>query len=153
MMTNPKTKDAPSVPFRLRKIQTLQFAILPKAFNSDKVVDISQKLNFSIDTDTQQVAVAPHYEFLQDNPFLLIEVQCIFSIPGNIWKKWMNVQEGVFTLPKNVATHMAVLSVGTTRGVLHAKTEGTLFNMYVLPTWNLAEIIKDDWVVQVQIAQ
>jgi len=152
-MAQAKTSAAQVVPFRLAKIQTMQFAIIESSFSSDMDVEISQQFNFSIDTDTQQVAVAPHYTFFQKNPFVIIEVQCIFSIPGPFWKKWMNVQEGVFTLPKNVATHMAVLSVGTTRGVLHAKTEGTLFNMYVLPTWNLAEIIKDDWVVQVQIAQ
>lgn len=53
----------------------------------------------------------------------------------------LDVERGVFTLPRNIATHMAVFSVGTTREVIHAKTEGNYFNMFVLPTWNLSEVI------------
>jgi len=147
-MSSRKSKPS-AVPFRLSKIQTLQFALLPDAFNQEKNVEISQSINYSVDTETQQVGVQPHYLFFQSNPFIIIEVRCIFSIPTPFWKKWMNEKEGLFVLPKNVATHMAVLSVGTTRGVLHAKTEGTLFNMFVLPTWNLADIIKDNWVVNI----
>lgn len=146
-MPSPKTKSPSAVPFRLSKIQTLQFALLHDAFNPERNVEISQRLNFSIDKENQQVAVEPHYQFFQIHPFIIVEVRCIFNIPDSYWKKWMNERESLFILPKNVATHMAVLSVGTTRGVLHAKTEGTIFNMFVLPTWNLAEIIKEDWVV------
>ena len=35
------------------------------------------------------------------------------------------------------------MTIGTTRGILHAKTEGTCFNKYVLPTINVTEIIKE----------
>jgi hypothetical protein len=37
-----------------------------------------------------------------------------------------------------------MLTVGTARGVLHAKTENTKYNRYVLPTINVASMIKND---------
>ncbi len=47
-------------------------------------------------------------------------------------------------VPKGLLCHLAMLTVGTSRGILHAKTEGTCFNKYVLPTINVTEIIKED---------
>ena len=41
-------------------------------------------------------------------------------------------------------THLIVLTIGTVRGILHAKTEGTKYNSYILPTINVAELIKTD---------
>jgi hypothetical protein len=41
-------------------------------------------------------------------------------------------------------SHFGVITVGTARGVLHSKTDGSIFNDLILPTINLTEIIKDD---------
>jgi len=38
----------------------------------------------------------------------------------------------------------AMLTAGALRRILHAKTEGTSFNKYVLPTINVTGIIKED---------
>ena len=40
--------------------------------------------------------------------------------------------------------HLSVITVGTARGVLHAKTENTPFNKFVLPTINVTELVKED---------
>ena len=47
-------------------------------------------------------------------------------------------------VPHGFPGHLAMLTGGTTRGILHAKTEGTCYNQYVLPTINVTEIIKED---------
>jgi hypothetical protein len=44
-----------------------------------------------------------------------------------------------------------MLTIGTTRGVLHAKTEHTLFNQYLLPTINVNDIVKE--AVEIEFAQ
>ena len=56
----------------------------------------------------------------------------------------LDTQTNVVKVSKGFMQHIAMLTVGTTRGILHAKTEGTCFNKYVLPAINVAELIKDD---------
>jgi hypothetical protein len=51
-------------------------------------------------------------------------------------------------LPKGFVRHLAVLTVGTVRGILHTKTEGTDSNKFVLPTINVADMISDDAVLK-----
>lgn len=143
-MTKVSIKKSTIVPFRLTKIQTLEFAIVEKSFSDREDVQVSQAFNFSFDSDTHQVGIAPRYEFFQTSPFMIVEVLCIFTIDSQSWNSWMNTNKEILVIPKNIATHMAVLSVGTARGVLHAKTEGSYFNIFVLPTWNLSSIIKEN---------
>ncbi|MPN63841.1 hypothetical protein SDC9_211608 [bioreactor metagenome] len=54
------------------------------------------------------------------------------------------LSNNVLLVPKNFMQHLAVITIGTARGILHAKTENTPFNQYVLPTINVSEMIKDD---------
>ena len=42
---------------------------------------------------------------------------------------------------------MGSISVGTLRGIIHTKTEGTVLNTIVLPPINLDEIINKDLVL------
>ena len=37
-----------------------------------------------------------------------------------------------------------MIAVGTARGILHAKTEATKFNQFLIPPINVVELIKDD---------
>ena len=48
------------------------------------------------------------------------------------------------TFTKNLVTHFSVIAIGTTRGVLHAKTDGSKFNDFVLPTIDITQIITED---------
>ena len=43
-----------------------------------------------------------------------------------------------------------MLTIGTTRGVLHSKTENTPFNSFLLPTLNVNELVKKDVVFKVE---
>lgn len=149
-MAKRENNDSGLVPFALSKIQTLEFAILEKSYSQNEEVQITQEFNFSVDPLNKQVGIAPRHEYIQQSPFLILEVRCVFTIAEVAWNKWMDTAKGTFTLPRNIATHMAVLSVGTARGVLHAKTEGNYFNMFVLPTWNLSKVILDDFVIALE---
>jgi hypothetical protein len=37
-----------------------------------------------------------------------------------------------------------MLTIGTSRGILHAKTEGTEFNKFILPTINVNQLVEKD---------
>ena len=41
----------------------------------------------------------------------------------------------------NFIRHLSAISIGTARGILHAKTENTAYNKYFLPTININELV------------
>ncbi len=43
-----------------------------------------------------------------------------------------------------------MLCVGTARGILHAKTEGTAFNDFILPAINVEELVEEDTHVRLE---
>ncbi|MBQ0093197.1 MAG: hypothetical protein KBS36_00980 [Bacteroidales bacterium] len=47
-------------------------------------------------------------------------------------------------IPVDFLRYMGAISVGTIRGLIHAKTEGTVLNPVVLPPVNLEEAIQND---------
>ena len=47
-------------------------------------------------------------------------------------------------IPIDFLRYMGSISVGTIRGVIHAKTEGTVLNPVVMPPVNLEEMVKND---------
>jgi hypothetical protein len=79
------------------------------------------------------------------NRFLSIEASCQFKITEDAWSNFLDQDTNTLKVSKGFLSHLAVLTIGTTRGILHAKTEGTCFNKYVLPTINVTEIIKEDF--------
>ena len=52
------------------------------------------------------------------------------------------------SVPVDFLRYMGTIAVGAARGIIHAKTEGTVLNSIVLPPINLVEIIKDDLVIE-----
>ena len=58
-----------------------------------------------------------------------------------------NDEANSLTIPKGFLNHMAMLTIGTTRGILHAKTENTSFNTFVVPPINLSDLIHEDAVI------
>ena len=52
------------------------------------------------------------------------------------------------TVPKKLLQPITMLTVGTSRGILHAKTENTPFNQFHIPLINIEELIKEDKVLE-----
>ncbi|NOQ75958.1 MAG: hypothetical protein GQ574_28385 [Crocinitomix sp.] len=63
-------------------------------------------------------------------------------VSDETWLLLTDEQELVF--PKGFIRHLSVICVGTARGILHAKTEGTKFNEFILPTINVEDLIQED---------
>lgn len=132
-----------SVGFALQGIKTEQFAILEENYAPKKDVGLGTGLQFKVDSENKQIGVFLSFEFIQGKKvFLKIQVSCHFKIEETAWASFR--KEDKLIVPKEFLAHLAMITTGTTRGVLFAKTEGTAFSKYIIPTINVAEMIKED---------
>lgn len=132
--------------FSLRKIITKQFAIIEDVYQKNDKVKFIRNLNFDLNIEHQIIGVLAKFTFAneENTPFIIIEVECQFNIHNNSWTEFYNSTSNLITIPKNFSQHLAVITIGTIRGVLHAKTENTNYNKFILPTINVLDIIKED---------
>jgi hypothetical protein len=132
-----------SVKFALVKINTDQFAIIESAFKMGSDVDLKIGLQFGANKVDKVISVKTSIQFEQQEvPFMMIQASCFFRIEPTDWATF--VQGDEIVVPKSVITHFCVLTVGTVRGILHSKTEGTNYNGFVVPTINVTELVTDD---------
>ncbi|NLP58565.1 hypothetical protein [Lutibacter sp. B1] len=139
------SKEKNGVGFSLAKINTMQFAIIKDSFKEGLPVNLDLNIKFGLNVEHKVLSVFFTFKLLQEkNPFLIIEVGNYFNIDGDSWSKFIDENNNTITFPKGFASHLVLLTIGTTRGVLHSKTENTPFNKFVLPTINVNELIKSD---------
>jgi hypothetical protein len=136
-------KNNTQVGFALQGIKTEQFAIFEENYAPKKETGLGTELQFKLDQTNKQIGVFIGFEFMQGKKvFLKIQVSCHFKIEESSWTSF--VQENSLTVPKGFLAHLAMITTGTTRGVLFAKTEATPFSKFIVPTLNVAEMIKED---------
>ena len=130
-----------TIPYIIRQIETRQFAIFPDEFAVGELVRVNSNFNFGLANGLTAIICNSTFRYEQNDKLLLVlELACVFQI----------APEGVQAIrkenkiPHDFLQYMASISVGTARGVIHTKTEGTILNPVVLPPTNLTEIIKDD---------
>lgn len=129
--------------FSLAKISTDQFAIIDNAFKIGEDANINISLQFGSNKEQKIISVKTSFHFEQQTvPFIIIEATCYFNIEPNDWNTF--VQGTEIVVPKSILTHFTVLTVGTVRGILHAKTEGTNFNGFVIQPINVTELVTED---------
>ena len=131
--------------FALRRIVTEQFAAIEDGFNEQGNIGFNVALRFSAEEKQRYVAVFALFTFTSDDkPFLVAEASCHFQIKDSAWKQMIRPETNELVVPKVFLSHLSMLTIGTCRGILHSKTEGTCFNKYIIPTINVTEIIKQD---------
>lgn len=133
-----------NIGFKLTKINTQQFAIIEDSYDSENdEFTIDTNLGFGIDPENEAIISLVKIQFEQRRiPFLILEVSCEFDVVPEFWKKFDRVDK--IKMPKGFMAHLAMITVGTTRGVLHSKTDNTKFNEFILPTLNITEMITED---------
>lgn len=138
------------ISFGLRKITTQQFAVIENAFDEkNDNIELGTGLRFGFNLDKKNIIVLLSINFSQSkNPFLLLEIGCFFEIVNNQWDNLYDVNSNEIKLPIALARHLVVLTVGTIRGVLHAKTENTVYNKFFLPTINVNELVVENVVIK-----
>ena len=136
-------KENTQVGFALKGIKTEQFAIFEENYSPKKETSLGTELQFKLDQNNKQIAVFLGFEFLQGKKvFLKIQVSCHFKIEESSWNSL--IQENKLIVPKGFLAHLAMITTGTSRGVLFAKTEATPLSTFIVPTLNVAEMIKED---------
>lgn len=133
----------PNINFTIRKIQTEQFAILENNFFHDAKVHFFFSFDFQIINSQRTILVATKFQFAQTNtPFLVGKVVNYFSVKNEEWLKF--VHENQVIIPRMFMVHLAMITIGNARGILHSKTENTTFNQFIFPLINVFENIKED---------
>lgn len=139
------SKTAHNISFKLIGLKTEQFATIEKNYNAEKEVNLSHQLRFAAIEEHHTISVRSDFNFeIEKQPFLVIGVAGHFQVSEDIFNSFKEGDGSVLIVPKGFVAHLAMLTVGSTRGVLHAKTENTKYNRYLLPTVNVAAIIKED---------
>lgn len=145
------TEEKNKIGFALKKITTEQFAIIESSYKEGDVVDLKAGLRFGINFDNKIISVIFSTSLIQEkSPFLIIEVGCHFKITAEAWDSFYNESKTDLVVPRGFIGHLVMLTIGTTRGVLHSKTENTPFNSFLLPTLNVNELVKEDVVFKVE---
>lgn len=142
MKTNP-------LQFVLSGISTEKFLIhyTPNFENGD--VDFSTQVQFFSDIETKTINYKIGLVFNQNQQtFLTFDACCSFTISPSSWSVLVGKQKNKIVIPQGFATHLAIITVGTVRGILFARTENTLLNALIVPTINLTEIIKSDVIIE-----
>lgn len=131
------------VSFKLVDIATEQFASFPDNYTHDEEeIAIEFGTAFKIDASQHIVGVFTKFEFLQrEELILLLECSCSFVLADTFWNA--QKENDQIVLPEAFLTHLLVLTVGTARGIIHAKKPKALTGI-ILPTLNVTQVVDED---------
>lgn len=134
---------AKSVPFQLVDINTEQFASFEDQFNpSEQDLNIDFNVELKIDPEQHIIGVFTKYEFSQtSNLILVLECSCSFQIEEAFWEE--QIEGDHIHFPHGILTHFLILSIGTARGIIHAKKPKVMQSL-LLPTLNVSNVITED---------
>ncbi len=131
--------------FRMFRINVEQFAILAENVQLEKL-DIATGLEIKYSLEGKSLAIVMTFNFVsEEEKVMLLKLNCEFQIQEDDWNSQINDAKIIF--PKNFIEYLVVQTVGTARGVLHCKTEGTAFNHIILPPMNVSDMINGDMIV------
>lgn len=132
--------------FALSGLRTISFATIDASHKKTGVANLITSIGFGLDVNDHSVTCKAKFSFekRKDQPFLILEVQTIFEIEKNDFENKIKQDDNSYLVSNSLAIHFAVLTVGSARGILHAKTDGTLYNEYLLPTIDVKKMIPDN---------
>lgn len=134
-----------NINFSLNAIKTEKFSIANENYSENKTSEMTTAIRFGIDAKGHVIGAFVTNTFMQaKKPFIEIQVSCHFKIDKSSWDNFVNQKKNEVTIPKGFLTHMAMITVGTSRGILFAKTEGMSLNRFIIPTVNITEMIEKD---------
>lgn len=135
--------NAKEIPFKLVKINTPEFATFEDHYSDKAPIQLKVSISFGLKQEEYKIACICTYIFFnEENPVIKFTTSCEFQIKEEAWSIQIDEENNEIEFEPGFLRHLAMLTVGTSRGVLHAKTEGTKFNTLLLPTINVTKIIK-----------
>lgn len=146
-------KEELALSFKLVDISTNEFAILENSYTEDENVQMGTFVSFGHDREHRILGATLKFQFEQsENPFLVIAASCSFQLAEDAWNSLQDKEEKKIVIPEGFASHMAVITVGTIRGILYEKTKDTPFKDYIIPPINLTELIEGDLEIEFESA-
>lgn len=134
-----------TIPFKIKQIEINQFAMFPEVLDSSKDVQVNTRFIFDAKVDEHIIRCKAAFSYKQgENLILVLVVYCYFDIDSpslNSFKK-----DTTYQIPVDFLRYMGTITVGTSRGIIFAKTESTPINHIVLPPINLIKAINEDYV-------
>ncbi len=139
------TTEKKIIGFVLAHIKTEQFALLPENFKEEDPTEVEAGFELKLNTDERMLGCFATFTMEQNQrAFIKISVSCHFIIEPNDFEHLLNVDKSAVVFPRDFVIHLAMMTVGTTRGVLFAKTEGTPFSRFILPVVNVQGMFDND---------
>lgn len=133
------------ISFNLLMIKTDQFALMEKNFSKEDDIQLESNLNYKISPKTNGIGCFLTLSYVQkEKPFIHISVSCHFIIEKESWDLHTHKNKSALSLPKEFLAHLAMITLGTARGVLHSKTEGTEFNKLLVPILDVTQMATSD---------
>lgn len=137
--------DSSQVGFALQGIKTEQFALFEDNYSPQKEVGLGTALQFKLDQTNKQIGSYLAFEFIQAKKIILkLAISCHFKIQDESWQSFIQAEAHTLVIPKGFLAHLAMITTGTSRGILFAKTESTVFSKFIVPVLNVAEMIPED---------
>lgn len=129
------------IKFRMTRISVDQFAILSNSVPENEI-SYSIGIGFKYAAEQRRIICVLDIHFQSDNEkFLVLTVSCEFAVEKTSWNAF--IKGSTLVISKDFLEQLAVQTVGVARGIMHCKTEGTPFNMLILPPINVRDIISE----------
>lgn len=136
-------KNRKPISFSLQKISIIQYALIFEPKESE-LIEFSFLAKVGHNRDNRIIAITAEFKFSQDqNIFIQLETMCQFEISEESWKTLPRDSNDNIIIEKGFIAHCTSLIIGTSRGILYSKTEGTPFNKYLIPLINIPENNED----------
>ena len=131
------------IPFRIFKIENEPIVLHADLVEKLSDMEFGFQVSFNGNLKDRVVGCKTDYVFKQkDTEVSALTVYCYFMIEEGYVKS--NTKNGKMVIDKDFLRYLATISVGTARGIQHAKTQGTILNSLVIPPINLMNLeIKD----------
>ena len=137
-------KKPKSIGFQLKGISSNQFAIIEDLYIQDDEPKLNASFSYAFEGGARMITCRAKFTFTGSKGiFMIIEGSCHFIIESLSWQK-MLLDDNKIKVDKSFALHITSLTIGTVRGMLHAKTEQTVYNLIFIPTINMQDILSED---------
>lgn len=134
-----------TIPYRIERIVTNQFAIFPEKFQNREDVAVDVNLNFGVGDHISPLKNITTVRYTQNNELLLVlEIICLYVISED----GLDAIRKAGKIPVDFLRYMGSFSVGIARGIIHARTEGTVLSPVILPPINLNASIDKDLIIK-----
>ncbi len=141
-----------SIKFTYKGVGIEQFAMIDTVDGDSGTLNISASARFNY--DDRAIGIGMNIQFVSSEaPFLIIETMSHFVIDEECWNTLSNGKMEDVTLPKEFVEHLHAIALGTTRGVLIGKTDGTKFGKYFLPLINATQLGCADLVIKKELSE